>query len=1203
MSQARAIVNPKAFAKGKWRKGGNETQRGGASKQQIRVRPKPIEIYLSMETKSMLVELLKKISSNRGGLDIDINLDDPVDEQAPSTQKLAGGQKVIVHQVVGAEASARKCRITHAHKDGTYTVTYEDTDCMPGAELREKRVHPSRISSIDPPSRSSRPASNANYSDKVSTQLKNLKLLGKMEAADRKLQGERKKKEEEAQASASAAKQKEKEKKPKQTSAKVRVEISNGDASAKSRQKKVVVVERKLGVAGLLKIAKTKLNIKKPKSLIDGPTGEHLADLDSVVDGAEILVSSVAVVAPSTTSATGTSHESQEHQAPQELTSNSSAISDIKETNSTIDTINKMRHMYQQQQRQSADDRTTPTNVEALHASLKKHLHSISTSTEPQQARIRQQRQKLPAHSFREKLLDLINGNRVCVIEGSTGCGKTTQIPQFILEDTINAGVGGDCNIVCTQPRRISAIGVADRVSAEWGETVGGSIGYQIRLESRKSKNTRLMFVTTGILLRRLQGDPTLSGVSHLVIDEIHERGVLVDFLLIVLKDVLVANPNLRVVLMSATLDSNIFCKYFGDCPSITIPGHTFAVETYYLEHALSVAKYDPSRSGGQQVRQGSARGGGRGGRGGGGGRGGRGGRGDGGRGRGRGDGHHTGGNQSQGDVQTSTPRRLTDWGNYSARIKQNVETIDENTHHDKIEYGLIEALLVHLFNSADTKDDKGAVLIFLPGIMEITKTQDRIKANSSLRSAHIVCLHSSLPSASQRLVFNPPPKGMRKVVLSTNIAETSITVDDVTIVIDAGRVKEMRYDSGRRMGILEQTWISQASATQRSGRAGRVQKGTCYRLYSRERHSIMAEFQTPEIQRVPLEDLILQIKSQDLGDPFVFLSRAVTPPRPKAVEGALQNLADLGAIEREPQGESDKLERTPSQLTPLGFHLALLPVDARLGKMLIYASIFSCLEPILTIAATMSLKSPFMSPMGYQKEADAAKRKFAVDGNSDHFMTWRAYEQWDTMSSHSRWDFCQKNYLSHTTLQQIRTLRDQLRRHLREAGFVSEQTSSSNTNSENIHLLRCILTAGLYPNVARLLSKGNDPGQLTTLTEDVCFHPSSTNSKLVTTRDSWVVYLEKVETSKVWVKDSTVVTAFALLLFGGMPIVNHDKGRIVVDDWIVFLATPAIGVLFQLIRKELDVMLVNKIGASVTDQAHSAAMVAKVVALLAITA
>jgi ATP-dependent RNA helicase DHX36 len=303
------------------------------------------------------------------------------------------------------------------------------------------------------------------------------------------------------------------------------------------------------------------------------------------------------------------------------------------------------------------------------------------------------------------------------------------------------------------------------------------------------------------------------------------------------------------------------------------------------------------------------------------------------------------------------------------------------------INYDLIEELVDHIHEHAETyapvssapstklskdgKNNNGAILIFLPGLMEITTLYDRLRLKDE-KQFKVYPLHSSLSTSEQKAVFQRPLSGVRKVVIATNIAETSITIDDVVFVIDAGRVKENRYDHERRMAMLVETWVSRASAKQRRGRAGRVQPGVCFHLFSSrtERH-VFSDYTMPEMLRVPLHEMCLQIKLLDLmeGDARGFLKRAVNPPNESALDTAIQTLRELRAIDAEKD----------DRLTALGYHLATLPVDPRLGKILLFGALFRVCEPMLTVAAAMSFRSPFLSPLDKRDEADRAKRKFNI--------------------------------------------------------------------------------------------------------------------------------------------------------------------------------------------------------------------------------
>jgi len=267
-------------------------------------------------------------------------------------------------------------------------------------------------------------------------------------------------------------------------------------------------------------------------------------------------------------------------------------------------------------------------------------------------------------------------------------------------------------------------------------------------------------------------------------------------------------------------------------------------------------------------------------------------------------------------------------------------------------------------------------------------------------------------------MVFERPPPGVRKIVISTNIAETSVTIDDVVYVVDSGRVKENRYDPINKMASLVEVWASRASCKQRRGRAGRVRPGVAFHLYSSEKEATLEDYTTPEMLRVPLEETALAIKACQLGDVAEFLRSAVNPPEEEAVQASLQTLRDLRALDAS-RGD---------RLTALGYHLAQLPVDPRLGKMLLLGATFRCLDPVLTVAAVLGSRSPFVSPLDKRDEADDAKKQFHLEG-SDHLTSLQAFLAWRSAarrygSGYER-DWCRTNYLSRQSLSTIADMRD----------------------------------------------------------------------------------------------------------------------------------------------------------------------------------
>lgn len=846
---------------------------------------------------------------------------------------------------------------------------------------------------------------------------------------------------------------------------------------------------------------------------------------------------------------------------------------------------------------------------QAESTALKKQLeHKIKL---PKYLKMLQARASLPIARLKKHFLQLLKENDVIVVSGETGCGKTTQVPQFILDDMIESELGGNCNIVCTQPRRIAAISVAERVSDERCESSPGSkdslVGYQVRLDSARNERTKLLFCTTGILLRKLSGNKDLSDVTHVVVDEVHERTILSDFLLIVLKSLVEKRSNqpgrkLKVILMSATVDSTLFARYFGDCPVISVEGRTHPVSTHFLEDVYEKMDYclalDSPASGAYFAQHGEKW-------------------------------KHA--SSSVNNRRGMKNLVLSSWGDesvlsenyvdphytsdcylsYSERTNQNLKRLNEEV----IDFDLLEDLICYI----DENCPHGAVLVFLPGVAEIEMLIDRLSASvrfKGVSSDWILPLHSMLSPTDQRKVFQSPPENIRKVILATDIAETSITIDDVVYVVDTGKHKENRYNPQKKMSSIVEDWISRANAKQRRGRAGRVRPGLCFCLYTQHRfEKLMRPFQVPEMLRMPLTELCLQIKSLHLGDIKSFLLKAVEPPKEEAISSAIDLLYKVGAFEGH------------EELSPLGYHLAKLPVDVLIGKMMLYGAIFGCLSPVLSVAAFLSYKSPFISPKDEKQNVEKAKAALLnenLDGStsvidtkqSDHLLMVIAYNKWSRIlqehGARSAHQFCRSFYLNSTVMYMIRDMRLQYGTLLADIGLVdlpkdSLRSMSGNRKSNleswfanmsvpfNLYarytsVIKSVISAGLYPNVAATV-EGVDPGALGgRKPSDILFgkdrprwydgkrevhiHPSSVNHSLKSVQYPFLVFLEKVETSKVFLRDTSVISPYSLLLFGGSMVIQHQAGVVVIDGWLRLTAAAQTAVLFKQLRITLDAVL-----------------------------
>ncbi|CAB4409095.1 unnamed protein product [Rhizophagus irregularis] len=856
------------------------------------------------------------------------------------------------------------------------------------------------------------------------------------------------------------------------------------------------------------------------------------------------------------------------------------------EKNNLDQTDNKKGSINQEQLNSILD-----TESERLFKVYQDYLKSTNTE------KLRSNRSRLPISDYTNPILDAIESNPVTVVVGSTGCGKTTQLPQLIFEKEIIKHQGARCNIIVTQPRRIAAISVAQRVAYERSERLGLSVGYQVRFESVMPASAgSILYCTTGVFLRRMHeeknGKDVLEGVTHIVVDEVHERDMNADFLLVILKRILHERrrnklPPIKLILMSATIDTGIFAEYFGDffsngrCPVVRVPGKTYPVQQYFIDDFVlklrdcykppqldydetskyvdREKKFQPRKL--PPTKFGSSKG------------------------------------TVQGKKYLTMDIDSDEIDSHSSEIDDNdtssIGGFIERKHSDEqidaeIPYHLISLVIAHIVHTTE----EGAILVFLPGWEEIMALNRLLTTSpyplgidfSDQSRFRIHMLHSSLPSLSQQEVFEPLPNPkMRKIILATNIAETSITIQDVVHVIDSGKVKEKRYDPSKRMTNLVTTWISQSNSRQRSGRAGRVREGEYYVMMSRARYQNLEGYSTPEMLRSDLQEICLHIKALDLpasiGD---VLAQAIQPPDHASVSAALENLKSLQALD------------SAEELTPLGKVLATLPMEPGLGKMVLLGAIFQCLDPILTIAACISSKSPFLSPPQAKDRADEIKVHWAQGLSSDHFAILNAYKAWYELQSsgnyHEANKFCTDNFLNRTGLQTIEQVKIQLLNLLERAGVVPKHYPQRdygeprglalgppeyNLNSNCLPLLRSLICAGVYPNISLKTSKKT----YQTRHESITFiHPASVNYKgraaklarnyrvgngiigsesdesLFAPIGTLYAYSTKIKKSgkQIYLRSTTRIDPLSVILFGGETKQN-DSLLLTIDEWLTF--------------------------------------------------
>ncbi|XP_017888277.1 dosage compensation regulator isoform X2 [Ceratina calcarata] len=734
-------------------------------------------------------------------------------------------------------------------------------------------------------------------------------------------------------------------------------------------------------------------------------------------------------------------------------------------------------------------------------------------------------RSRLPVFSIRNEIMRAINDNPVIIIRGNTGCGKTTQVCQFILDDYIASGQGAYCSIAITQPRRISAVYVADRVAAERCENLGQTVGYSVRFESCLPKPYgSIMFCTVGVLLRKLESG--LRGVSHVIVDEIHERDVNSDFIMVVLRDMIHVYPDLRIILMSATIDTTLFSNYFNNCPVIEIPGRAYPVQEYFLEDCIELTHFvPPTESRKRKNRDADDL-------------------------------------PTDGEPEENLNKIIS--SNYSVSTKNVMAQLTEK----EISFELIEALLKYI------KDQgiPGAVLIFLPGWNLISALMRHLQQHSVYGGSGYVILplHSQLPREDQRKVFDSVPPGITKIILATNIAETSITINDVVYVIDSCKSKMKLFTSHNNMTNYATVWASKTNLEQRKGRAGRVRPGFCFHLCSRARFNKMDEHMTAEMFRTPLHELALSIKLLKLGSIGKFLSKAIEPPPIDAVIEAEVILREMKCLD-----END-------ELTPLGRILARLPIEPRLGKMMILGCIFRVGDALSTMAAN-STTFPEVYNMGPDTRRLSVQQKwFAGARYSDHVAMLHVFQAWEEARAGGEYAeqmFCDSKGLSMPTLRMTWDAKNQLHTLLQSAGFPQETLCPTPLNYQagadvRLDTITALLCMGLYPNVCYHKEKRK---VLTTESKAALIHKTSVNCSNYEQNFPFpfFVFGEKIRTRAISCKQMTMVSPIHLLLFGSRKVEYVDN-VVKLDNWINLDMDPNHAAAIVALRPSLESLVVR---------------------------
>lgn len=669
----------------------------------------------------------------------------------------------------------------------------------------------------------------------------------------------------------------------------------------------------------------------------------------------------------------------------------------------------------------------------------------------------------LPISERIDEIRAAIEQHPVVVIAGDTGSGKTTQIPKACLQ----AGRGHEARIAVTQPRRVAATSLSRRLAEELGVEWGRQVGAKVRFRDKTAPETLVKFVTDGMLLAEIRSDHDLLEYDTIIVDEAHERSLNIDFLLGYLRTLRQRRPDLKIIITSATIDTESFSQAFDSAPIIEVSGRVFPVETRYwpLEELLEDGDGDFSYTEG---------------------------------------------------AATACEKLLAE-------------------------------------------SDRGDVLVFMPTERDIRETSDLLSGRlAGRRGVEVLPLFSRLTAAEQHKVFSS--HAGRRVVVATNIAETSLTIPGVRFVIDTGLARISRYNPRTQTQRLPIESISQSSAMQRQGRCGRVQDGTCVRLYSEEDFGSRDEYTQPEIQRANLADVILRMLDLEFGDIEAF--PFIDPPTKQAIQGGYQLLEELGAIDRK------------RALTRLGSDMARMPISPTVSRMVLQAHAEVALPEVLIIAAAISVQDPRERPAGQEADADRMHAQF-VDRRSD-FLTlyniWLAYHDRMEQGTQSQLrKFCRAHYLSFLRMREWRDLHAQLRFTLQELGGFRLDMGCAQRDDAYDAVHRCVLT-GLFSHVA---NKKSDPGATNLYTavrgRQVMLFPGSGLFQRSGARDkaddagashsapAWLVAAEIVETKRVYARLAASIKPEWILELGQYlcrsshrdPHWSRKAGRVLVHETV----------------------------------------------------
>ncbi|KAE8350706.1 P-loop containing nucleoside triphosphate hydrolase protein [Aspergillus coremiiformis] len=757
----------------------------------------------------------------------------------------------------------------------------------------------------------------------------------------------------------------------------------------------------------------------------------------------------------------------------------------------------------------------------------------------------RKLQERLPISRRKDEILELVERNTYSLISADTGSGKSTQVPQILLDDAMANGCGTECNVLCVQPRRMAATSLARRVAEERGESLGCSVGYQIRFDSRRpSRLGSITYCTTGFLLNMMHSTAYLGSFSHIMLDEVHERALDLDLLMLLLRKFVEQRQALglcapKIVVMSATLDIDLFASYFQNsltdgsrlpAPHLHIPGRAFPVGKHYLDEIVeSLAKfYSPQALSSVIDEPQTAK--------------------------------YLRKHNLLSNLLSMAEHRTTDEPEVNNNQPSNGPTFFMSREEDdSIPVGLICAVICHVLCSSD----KGSILVFLPGLRHIMKAEAAVRKYGKVLGCdfsnenlyRILQLHSNLPDGQKEL-FRPVPRNCRRIILSTDIAETSITIPDVKYVIDPGKVNQRIYEPKSKTTRLACCWISQSSSAQRAGRAGRVQEGEYFALFTRDMHNYFRSTRFPGMLREDLQQTCLQVKRAALTASIQdTLRESIEPPAEAKVNLAVSDLQLLRALDEQ------------EELTPLGSLLSEMSLDPCRAKLVLLGIIFRCLDPLLIIGAIAGDQSLFYlsTDRETRKAAHRSRIEFSRNTWSDHLSAVNAFKAtrdvWYRTDRATAFEFAISNHIHFDRVCEVLQIARHTLRYLAKEKLISSHArldehfqfggAELNVNSWRTPLIKALLFHVMYPNLAA--PSVSRRRYFTETNKTTHMSPSSVN---FTGRSRSLFIFDSLNKppsgDTLFLKQTSHVTPLAACLLGGR--LQGSSRKVRMDSWLDFV-------------------------------------------------